>query len=98
MTMFNPRHVVDATAAAFSRAMQAVPQSDGSFKYTTDSGDWYIALDPAMRKVWQFQSDEITGDDDPSWLSGTASSLDHAMDEIDELISEHAEMDFRRGL
>lgn len=88
--LFVPRHVAEHTAAAFNRAMQAEKQRDGSLKYSTESGDWFISLDSAMRKVWQFQSDEVTGDGDPSWLHGAASDPIDAMDQIDDLIAEHA--------
>ncbi len=85
-----PRHVAEATAEAFNRAMQAVPQPGGSLKYTTKSADWFIELDPIMRNVWQYQCAEVTGDGDPSWMNGTSVSVLAAMDEIDAIEEENA--------
>lgn len=85
-----PSHVAEHTASAFNRAMQAEAQQDGSFVYWTDQGAWTISLDQAMRKVWHFQNEEVTGDGDPHWLTGSANSLLAAMDEIDALIEDNA--------
>lgn len=85
VSVFIPPHVSEAVSEVFSRALQAVPQSDGSLKYTTKHSVWFIELDAAMRKVWTFHCDEITGDEDPSWMSGSAADVMDAMNQIDDI-------------
>ena len=90
IAMHMPRHVNEHVEAAFTRAMQAIPQKDGSYRYETEHGGWSISVDLAMGTVWLFQFDEVTGDGDPHWMFGTASSLFEAMDAVDATIEEHS--------
>lgn len=81
-SIFVPPHVAEATAAAFNRAMQAIPDRCGSYLYTTDRQTWRIT-DEGHPIGWRAQSDEITGDGDPHWLFAEGKSLFDVMDEID---------------
>lgn len=79
-TLFVPPHVADATAAAFNRAMQAVPTDRGGFIYQ-GSDLWNIEND--VYRGWHGWSDEITGAGDPAWMFADASSLLELLDVID---------------
>jgi hypothetical protein len=87
ISLFVPPHVAEHTAAAFNRAMQAVPDGDG-WAYTTESGVWHISRDLAMGTVYQAQHEDVTGDEDPAYLTADARSLIGCMDAIDEIEAE----------
>jgi len=87
IALFVPPHVAEHTAAAFNRAMQAVPDRDG-WTYTTKSGVWHIQC--PMPRVYLAQHDEITGDGDPPWMFADAPTLIGCMDAIDAVEDEHA--------
>lgn len=78
-----PAHVATATAAAFNRAME-VTEADCGLVYATDAGDWNISN--PMPKLWLAQHDEITGDNDPSWMTAEAHSLKALQDLIDDIV------------
>lgn len=78
-----PRHVAEATAASFNRAMQVTCDKSGSLAYVNDAGLWHISVDPAMGTVWTGQHDEATGDEDPNWMFVTGRSLEDLQDQID---------------
>jgi hypothetical protein len=82
-----PPHVAEHTAAAFNRAMQAVPDPDG-WTYTTKSGVWRIRGLGAAG--YQAAHDDITGDNDPSWMFADSSTLIRLMDVIDDIEAEEA--------
>lgn len=84
-----PPHVAEHTAAAFNRAMQAVPDGDG-WTYTTKSGVWHISRDCAMRTAYLAQHENVTGDEDPVYLFADARSLVGCMDAIDDAEAENA--------
>lgn len=84
LTLFVPHHVAEHTAAAFNRAMQAVPDGDG-WTYKGDSGVWNISRFDGPFTVYRAQHDEITGDNDPSWMFADARSLIGCLDEIDNI-------------
>lgn len=91
-TLFVPRHVAEHTAAAFNRAMQAVPDRDAiqeGWTYTTKSGLWNITC--PMPRTYLGQHDEITGDGDPDWMFASATTLIGCMDEIDRQEAEQVE-------
>jgi len=86
ISIFVSSHVAEHTAAAFNRAMQAVPDRDAideGWTYTTKSGVWNITC--PMPRVYLAQHEEITGDGDPDWMFAEASSLIGCMDEIDDI-------------
>jgi hypothetical protein len=87
-TLFVPPHVAEHTAAAFNRAMQAVPDRAGGWTYTTKSGVWHI-VNEGKPFGFRAQHDDITGDNDPAWMFANAPSLIGVMDEIDEIEAEH---------
>lgn len=88
--LYVPPHVAEHTAAAFNRAMQAVPHPImGNFQYTTERQNWFIKHEPGFG--WHGQSDEITGDGDPSWMFADAPTLIECMDEIDRQEAEEAD-------
>jgi hypothetical protein len=84
ITLFVPPHVAEHTAAAFNRAMQAVPDSDG-WTYTTKSGVWYIDCDPSWRSTYFAHHESVTGDNDPGYLFAQGNSLIGCMDVIDNI-------------
>jgi len=88
-TLFVPPHVAEHTAAAFNRAMQAVPDRAGGWTYTTKSGVWHIRRDVAMGTVYLAQHEDITGDNDPVWMFADAQTLIGCMDAIDDIEEEH---------
>lgn len=92
ITLFVPPHVAEHTAAAFNRAMQAVPDRgaiEESWTYTTKSGAWNIRR--PMPLLYTAQHDEVTGDNDPAWMFAEGSNLIELMDLIDDIEAE--EMD-----
>jgi hypothetical protein len=89
VALFVPPHVAEHTAAAFNRAMQAVPDGDG-WTYTTKSGVWHISRDLAMGTVYHAQHEDVTGDEDPAYLFADAVSLIGCMDAIDDIEDENA--------
>lgn len=91
ISLYVPPHVAEHTAAAFNRAMQAVPV-DGlreGWTYTAKSGLWHITC--PMPRVYQAQHDEVTGDGDPAWMFADADTLIGCMDEIDRIEAEDME-------
>lgn len=87
-----PDHVATHTAAAFNRAMQAVPDPDSideGWTYQGKSGVWHIRC--PMPRVYLAQHDEITGDNDPAWMFAEAASLIDLMDLIDDIEAEEVE-------
>lgn len=82
-----PPHVAAHTAAAFNRAMQAVPDG-GGWTYTTKSGVWHIHCQ--MPGVYRAQYDEVTGDNDPRWMFAGGRTLIGCMDSIDDNEAEDA--------
>jgi|GEM_PF-5800728 len=87
-TVFCPPHVAAATSAAFNRAMQVKPRGD-ALVYATDAGLWHISTDDARGTVWLAQHDDITGDNDPAWMTASAHSLEALQDAIDDIQAEH---------
>jgi len=85
ISLFVPPHVAEHTAAAFNRAMQAVPDRHG-WTYATKSGVWHISSQPGFG--FFAQHDEVTGDSDPAWMFAEASSLIGCMDAIDDIEDE----------
>jgi hypothetical protein len=83
-----PPHVAAHTAAAFNRAMQAVPDKSGGWTYTTKSGVWHI-VNEGKPFGFRAQHDDITGDNDPAWMFTEASTLIDCMDAIDVIESEN---------
>lgn len=92
INLFVPPHVAEHTAAAFNRAMQAVPDHGAIGEGWTYNGAfclWNIRC--PMPGVYTAQHDEITGDGDPLWMFAEASSLIGVMDEIDRQEAEEKE-------
>lgn len=95
LSIYLPPHVAEHTAAAFSRAMQAVPTYQrGEYQYTTDRQIWWIKFEPGFG--WRAQSDEITGNGDPSWMFADGPDLVTVMDEIDTVEAENGCTECRR--
>lgn len=86
LSIYLPPHVAEHTAAAFNRAMQAVPDGDG-WTYTGLSGVWHISC--PMPRLYTAQHDEITGDGDPAWMFADGPDLVTLMDEIDAVENEN---------
>jgi hypothetical protein len=87
-----PAHVAAHTAAAFNRAMQAVPDRDAigeGWTYQGKSGVWHIRC--PMPRLYTAQHDEVTGDNDPAWMFADGSDLIELMDVIDDIEAEEAE-------
>jgi hypothetical protein len=87
ITLFVPPHVAEYTAAAFNRAMKAVPDGDG-WNYTTKSGVWHIAC--PMPRCYIGQHENATGDEDPSFYFAASESLIGCMDVIDDIEAEES--------
>ena len=91
ISIYVPPHVAAHTAAAFNRAMQAVPDRDAigeGWTYTTKSGVWHIRdLNAAG---YQAQHDEVTGDNDPGFLFAYDDTLIGCMAIIDDIEAEEA--------
>jgi hypothetical protein len=86
-----PPHVAAHTAAAFNRAMQAVPDADAigeGWFYTTKSTVWLIRC--PVPGVYRAQCEEVTGDNDPHWMFVDANSLINLMDFIDYIEADEA--------
>jgi hypothetical protein len=78
-----PPYVGAHTAAAFNRAMQAVPDADG-WTYTGKSGVWHITC--PVPGVYRAQHD----DNVPAWMFAESSTLIRLMDVIDDIEAEEA--------
>ena len=84
-----PDHVAAHTAAAFNRAMQAVPDRDAigeCWTYQGKSGVWHIRC--PMPCLYTAQHDEVTGDSDSEWMFADSHDLIRLMDEIDRIEAE----------
>lgn len=91
IAMHMPSHVNEHMAEAFSRAMQAVARPGGGYTYNDANDDiWHISVDAAMGKVWLAQHDEVTGDQDPTWMFAQGKSLFDVMDAIDATVEENS--------
>lgn len=80
-TLFVPPHVAAHTAAAFNRAMQAVPDRSGGWTYEGKSGVWNITCE--MPELYRAQHEAVTGDNDPYWYFVAAKTLIGCLDAID---------------
>jgi hypothetical protein len=85
VSLYLPPHVAEHTAAAFNRAMQAVPDRDG-WTYTAKSGVWHISYQHAAG--YHAQHDEVTGDEDPGFYFTCGDTLLDCMDVIDAIEDE----------
>jgi hypothetical protein len=89
IVLFVPPHVSEHTAAAFNRAMQAVPDTlsiEEAWAYTTKSGIWHITC--PMPRCYIGQHENVTGDEDPGFYFAQSDTLIGCMDAIDDIETE----------
>lgn len=93
-----PQHVAQATAEAYTRAMRARPNADGTFTVSTDSGEWTISAEPFRSSGFRVRHEDCeqlfrhhdrhAGFSTP--YHGTAPTIDAAITLIDTLCIENA--------